>query len=96
MLRLSLGNAGFVLRRKEKIEYKKDYENFKLKMTIILLTLSCVNLLLLEYKWMDALHSFMLLYYYSSITMREHILHVNGSNIRLWWIIHHYLSEKRE
>lgn len=26
------------------------------------------------------------------MTVREHILVVNGSNIRPWWIIHHYLS----
>ena len=35
--------------------------------------------------------NFLLLYAYSTITVREHILLVNGSNIRTWWIIHHLL-----
>lgn len=31
-------------------------------------------------------------YYYVSLALRENILRVNGSNIRPWWITHHYLS----
>lgn len=36
--------------------------------------------------------NFLVLYYYCTLTLREHILLVNGSNIRTWWLIHHYLS----
>lgn len=41
---------------------------------------------------LDACSNFFLVYHYSTMTVREHILVVNGSNIRPWWIIHHYLS----
>lgn len=40
---------------------------------------------------LDMMTNFLLLYAYSTITVREHILLVNGSNIRAWWIIHHIL-----
>jgi hypothetical protein len=33
-----------------------------------------------------------MLYYYSTLSIRENILQVNGSNIKDWWIFHHYLS----
>eukprot|EP01111_Echinosteliopsis_oligospora_P009867 TRINITY_DN2973_c0_g1_i2.p1 TRINITY_DN2973_c0_g1~~TRINITY_DN2973_c0_g1_i2.p1 ORF type:complete len:203 (+),score=38.58 TRINITY_DN2973_c0_g1_i2:656-1264(+) len=33
-----------------------------------------------------------LLYYYITLALRENILRVNGSTIKPWWIIHHYLS----
>lgn len=33
-----------------------------------------------------------LLYYYITLALRENILRVNGSTIRPWWIMHHYLS----
>ena len=33
-----------------------------------------------------------LLYYYSTLALREQILRVNGSNINEWWIFHHYFA----
>jgi hypothetical protein len=33
-----------------------------------------------------------MLYYYTTLSIRENILQVNGSNIKDWWIFHHYLS----
>jgi hypothetical protein len=33
-----------------------------------------------------------LLYYYTTLALRENILRVNGSAIADWWITHHYLS----
>lgn len=33
-----------------------------------------------------------LLYFYCSMALRENVLQVNGSNIRPWWIQHHYWS----
>ena len=33
-----------------------------------------------------------LLYFYCSMALRENVLMVNGSNIRPWWIRHHYWS----
>ncbi|EDQ90219.1 uncharacterized protein MONBRDRAFT_3096, partial [Monosiga brevicollis MX1] len=31
-------------------------------------------------------------WYYGSVTIRELILKANGSNIKLWWLFHHYSS----
>ena len=42
--------------------------------------------------WMSILHQLWLLYYYSSLALRENILLVNGSNVRPWWIYHHYIA----
>jgi len=42
--------------------------------------------------WVKAFFQVWLLYYYISLALREHILKVNGSLIKWWWIIHHYLS----
>ena len=33
-----------------------------------------------------------LLYYYSALAVRENILQANGSDIKDWWIFHHYVS----
>ena len=33
-----------------------------------------------------------MLYFYTSVALRENVLVMNGSNIRPWWIQHHYIS----
>lgn len=40
---------------------------------------------------LDSIANFVLLSLYSTMTIREHILIVNGSHIRFWWVVHHYL-----
>lgn len=42
--------------------------------------------------WIHILTHIWMLYYYVSLSLRENILKTNGSNIKTWWIIHHYLS----
>ena len=42
--------------------------------------------------WIHILTHVWMLYYYVSLSLRENILKVNGSNIKDWWIYHHYLS----
>ena len=42
--------------------------------------------------WIHILTHIWMLYYYVSLSLRENILKTNGSNIKRWWIIHHYLS----
>uniref|UniRef100_A0A3P9A6W2 Transmembrane protein 120A n=1 Tax=Esox lucius TaxID=8010 RepID=A0A3P9A6W2_ESOLU len=36
--------------------------------------------------------SFLLLWYYCTLTVRESILITNGSRIKGWWVLHHYIS----
>ena len=33
-----------------------------------------------------------IIYFYTAVALRENILVVNGSNIRTWWMQHHYIS----
>lgn len=35
---------------------------------------------------------FLLVWYYCTLTIRESILKVNGSRIKGWWRLHHFLS----
>ena len=42
--------------------------------------------------WIHVLTHIWTLYYYVSLSLRENILRVNGSNIKPWWIYHHYVS----
>ncbi|KAJ3328884.1 hypothetical protein HDU76_009112 [Blyttiomyces sp. JEL0837] len=100
VLRWSLGNsAPFTLRpQSHRLQYKKEVEIFKLTFTLFLTVLSTIGLLISPIKYptisaaSDAIFLFASLYYYSTVTLREHILWVNGSRIRTWWFMHHYLS----
>ncbi|TPX34702.1 hypothetical protein SmJEL517_g02678 [Synchytrium microbalum] len=94
ILRWALGTSGpFVLKPlKLRLAYKQEYESFKLNMTILSTILAALNWFFLDNRVVDALHSFVLLYYYSTVTLRELILLVNGSRIRNWWLMHHVLS----
>ena len=85
LLKWSLGSAQFSLPEATKLRYKTEYESFKLKMTVANCIFSVMNLFFLQAIWSDILHNFLLLYFYSTITLREHILQVNGSRIRTWW-----------
>jgi hypothetical protein len=42
--------------------------------------------------WFFQIHSCWLVYYYCSSSLRENILYWNGSSMKSWWIIHHYIS----
>eukprot|EP01130_Rhizamoeba_saxonica_P013894 TRINITY_DN5985_c0_g1_i1.p1 TRINITY_DN5985_c0_g1~~TRINITY_DN5985_c0_g1_i1.p1 ORF type:complete len:207 (-),score=15.14 TRINITY_DN5985_c0_g1_i1:38-658(-) len=54
------------------------------------------TLLQMTILWNNAISEFFftswLLYYFVSLALREHILKVNGSNIRSWWINHHIIA----
>ncbi|ORY39535.1 TMPIT-domain-containing protein [Rhizoclosmatium globosum] len=97
ILKLALGSlAPFTLRPlQHRIQYKKQVESFKLRYTLLLIPLISISLLLppsSPYSPIaDSLFLFASLYYYSTLTLREHILSVNGSRITPWWFWHHYL-----
>uniref|UniRef100_A0A8D0GM13 Transmembrane protein 120A n=1 Tax=Sphenodon punctatus TaxID=8508 RepID=A0A8D0GM13_SPHPU len=40
----------------------------------------------------DAVFNFLLVLYYCTLTIRESILINNGSKIKGWWVLHHYIS----
>eukprot|EP01137_Pigoraptor_chileana_P025715 Opistho-2@95576 len=93
LLRLALGDVNVTLPKMgDRFKYKTEYENFKMKMTIVTIALSFLNLFVLHYRLMDAVFNVLLVWHYCTITLREHILLANGSRIRGWWLTHHYLS----
>ncbi|CAH3153370.1 unnamed protein product [Porites evermanni] len=90
-LKLCLGNINVSLYN-SKLEYKNAYEQFKFKMTVISMVFTILNLYVFNYRISDALFHAMLLWYYSTLTLQEHILIANGSRIKGWWVAHHYVS----
>lgn len=91
-LKIILGNVNVsILNRNDKFRYKDEYEKFKLVLSIIGFALSvvnlCTNIRVLELSFM-----FLLVWYYCTLTIRESILKVNGSRIKGWWRLHHFIS----
>lgn len=67
--------------------------------TIIFLVFPIVLLALKKKLWNECfpalpvqIYQAWLLLFYTSLAMRENILRVNGSDIRPWWVYHHYLA----
>lgn len=80
-----------ILNRAEKVRYKDDYEKFKLILNIIGLSMALLNLLI-NYRALELAFMFLLVWYYCTLTIRESILKVNGSRIKGWWRMHHFIS----
>jgi len=82
-LKVILGGVDVsILNKSEKWKYKQEYEKFKFIVTFISLVSSFVIWSLTSrYRAFDALFHFLLVWYYCTLTIRESILIVNGSNI---------------
>ncbi|XP_063300642.1 ion channel TACAN [Pelobates fuscus] len=92
-LSLVLGNVNVTLLSKQaKFAYKDEYEKFKLYLTMILIVLSFICRFLLNSRVADAVFNFLLVWYYCTLTIRESILINNGSRIKGWWVLNHYVS----
>jgi len=94
VLGLALGDINVTLPKiNDRVRYKANYENFKLKITFIGFIFTAINICLASpHRIIESLFHTFLVWYYSTITLREHILVANGSRIRPWWLWHHYLS----
>uniref|UniRef100_A0A183ECW6 Transmembrane protein 120B n=1 Tax=Gongylonema pulchrum TaxID=637853 RepID=A0A183ECW6_9BILA len=46
----------------------------------------------LFFRVLDLIINFILVWYYCTLTIREAILSINGSRIKGWWMMHHYVS----
>lgn len=53
---------------------------------------SFLLLVFIKYRVLDAGLNFLLVWYYCTLTIRESILVINGSNINGWWRAHHFIS----
>ncbi|KOB74288.1 Uncharacterized protein OBRU01_09348 [Operophtera brumata] len=70
----------------KRFKYKDEYEKFKLILSAIAFVLAVGNLPL------QLILIFLLVWYYCTLTIRESILKVNGSRIKGWWRLHHFIS----
>ena len=92
-LSLIVGQMNMVLDSvKEKHKYKDAYEIFKLYLNMATLIISLLLYWVINHRVTDALFSFLLLWYYCTLTVRENILILNGSKIKGWYFIHHYVT----
>ncbi|XP_075250761.1 transmembrane protein 120A-like isoform X2 [Convolutriloba macropyga] len=80
------------LKKEDKVAYKEEYERFKYVFTIVSLVFAFTNLFIVNSRITDALYHFLLVWYYCTTTLREHVLRTNGSKIMPWWLVHHYLT----
>merc|ERR1712141_758793 len=91
-LKIILGNVNVsILDKKARYDYKDQYEQFKLIVNLIGFVLSCTNLYI-QYRVLDLLFMFLIVWYYCTLTIRESILRVNGSRIKGWWRAHHFIT----
>merc|ERR1719427_2426286 len=83
-LRGILGNVDCsILDKNEKYQYKEQYEQFKLIVNLIGGILAFTNYFL-NYRVLDLIFMFLIVWYYCTLTIRESILIVNGSRIKGW------------
>lgn len=91
-LRGIIGNVDCsILDKNEKYQYKEQYEQFKLIVNLIGGILASTNYFL-NYRVLDLVIMFLIVWYYCTLTIRESILIVNGSRIKGWWRTHHFIS----
>ncbi|KAJ1357386.1 hypothetical protein KIN20_015523 [Parelaphostrongylus tenuis] len=80
-----------LLSKSDKYKYKQDYEAFKWRITIAIIVIALLTIWF-HVRAMDSICNFLLVWYYCTLTIRENILTINGSRIKGWWVMHHYLS----
>ncbi|GMH09152.1 hypothetical protein Nepgr_010992 [Nepenthes gracilis] len=82
------------------LKVKEEYNRFKDRTAILFLLFPSTLLLLRSWIWNGCMPAFpvqlyqaWLLFLYTGLALRENILRVNGSDIRPWWIYHHYCAK---
>ncbi len=82
-LKIILGSINVsILDRKSKYDYKDQYESFKLIVNLVAMVLAGACLYMGS-RFMDLLFFFLTVWYYCTLTIRESILKVNGSRIKV-------------
>lgn len=87
------------LRNDVRLKVKEEYNNYRDRTAVLFLLFPCILLVLKNWIWDGCIPAFpvqlyqaWLLFFYTSLVLRENILRVNGSDIRPWWIYHHYCA----
>ncbi|XP_057955776.1 uncharacterized protein LOC131149387 isoform X2 [Malania oleifera] len=99
-LRMFLGPINVRATRKDvQLKVKEEYNSFRDRTALLFLLFPSTLLILRSWVWGGSLPAFpvqlyqaWLLFLYIGLALRENILKVNGSDIRPWWIYHHYCA----
>ncbi|KAL7583892.1 uncharacterized protein LOC111917671 [Lactuca sativa] len=99
-LRMLLGPINVRANRKDvQLKVKEEYNNFRDTTAYLFLLFPSLLLVLRTWMWNGCfpalpvqLYQAWLLFLYTGLSFRENILRVNGSDIRPWWIYHHYCA----
>uniref|UniRef100_A0A7N0UIL8 TMPIT-like protein n=1 Tax=Kalanchoe fedtschenkoi TaxID=63787 RepID=A0A7N0UIL8_KALFE len=99
-LKMFLGPIDVRATRKEvQFKVKEEYNSYKDRIALLFLLFPATLLVLRYWLWNGCMPAFpvqlyqaWLLFLYTGLGMRENILRVNGSDIRSWWIYHHYCA----
>ncbi|XP_057538414.1 uncharacterized protein LOC130815906 isoform X2 [Amaranthus tricolor] len=97
-LKMFLGPISVRATRKDvQLKVKEEYNSLKDRTAYLFLLFPSILLILRSWMWDGCLPAFpvqlyqgWLLFLYTGLALRENILRVNGSDIRPWWIYHHY------
>ncbi|KAA8540125.1 hypothetical protein F0562_026817 [Nyssa sinensis] len=99
-LTMYLGPINVHATRKDvKLNVKEEYNSFRDRTAYLFLFFPSLLLMLRSLMWDECLpalpvqlYQAWLLFLYTGLALRENILRVNGSDIRPWWIYHHYCA----
>ncbi|KAH7560824.1 hypothetical protein ACOSP7_016759 [Xanthoceras sorbifolium] len=86
-------------RKDVQFKVKEEYNSFRDRTALLFLLFPSTLLILRSWIWDGCLPAFpvqlyqaWLLFLYTGLALRENILRLNGSDIRPWWIYHHYCA----
>ncbi|PON93047.1 TMPIT-like [Trema orientale] len=99
-LRMFLGPINVRASRKDiQLKVKEEYNSYRDRTALLFLLFPSTLLILRSWIWDGCLPAFpvqlyqaWLLLLYTGLALRENILRANGSDIRPWWIYHHYCA----
>ncbi|KAJ0682264.1 hypothetical protein HanRHA438_Chr16g0769161 [Helianthus annuus] len=99
-LRMFLGPINVRANRKDiQLKVKEEYYSFRDRTAYLFLFFPSLLLVLRSQLWGGCfpalpvqIYQAWLLFLYTALALRENILRVNGSDIRPWWIYHHYCA----
>ncbi|KAM3686617.1 hypothetical protein ACJW31_10G015000 [Castanea mollissima] len=99
-LKMFLGPINVRASQKDvQLKVKEEYNSYRDRTALLFLFFPAALLILRSWIWDGCLPAFpvqlyqaWLLFLYTGLALRENILRVNGSDIRPWWIYHHYCA----
>ncbi|CAN6480624.1 unnamed protein product [Victoria cruziana] len=99
-LRMFLGPINVrAIRKDVQLKMKEEYNSFRDRTAVLFMLFPFILLFLRNWFWDGCfpalpvqLYQAWLLFLYTSLALRENILRANGSDIRPWWVYHHYCA----